>query len=103
MNCRDLCLPERWPETEASPGNGAENSMRSRPETITAGLVLLLNAYRCCACQYLANCIVNHCRTLKNHPDADPLLRQLAAHLEIEWQVLALPADSHCHQEIRHV
>lgn len=64
----------------------------SRPEMITAGLILLLNAYRCRSCQHLANCIVSHCRSLRAHPDADPMLRQLAAHLETEWCPLAMPA-----------
>lgn len=64
----------------------------SRPEMITAGLILLLNAYRCRSCQHLASCIVSHCRSLRAHPDADPMLRQLAAHLEAEWCPLATPA-----------
>lgn len=54
-------------------------------------------------CQHLADCIVNHCRTLKNRPDADPLLRRLAARLETEWQALALPAGRYRYQENRHV
>lgn len=66
----------------------------SRPEMITAGLILLLSAYRCRACPYLAGCIVNHCRSLRTHPDADLVLRQLAAHLEIEWCPLALPSTA---------
>lgn len=97
MNCRsgwDAIKKEKVEAEVADLGSYAESAIPSRPETITVGLVLLLNAYRCCACRYLANCIVSHCRTLKNHPDADPVLRQLAAHLEIEWHVLALPAPS---------
>lgn len=81
-------------------GSGADGSGRtvagegggSRPEMITAGLILLLNAYRCRSCQHLASCIVSHCRSLRAHPDADPMLRQLAAHLEAEWCPLAAPA-----------
>lgn len=81
-------------------GPGADGSGRaadgegggSRPEMITAGLILLLNAYRCRSCQHLASCIVSHCRSLRAHPDADPMLRQLAAHLEAEWCPLATPA-----------
>lgn len=61
----------------------------SRPEMIVAGLILLLNAYRCRGCPHVAGCIVSHCRTLRAHPAADPVLRQLAAHLEREWCPLA--------------
>lgn len=75
----------------------AHDAALSRPEMITAGLILLLNAYRCRGCQHLANCIVSHCQTLRAHPDADPMLRQLAAHLEAEWCPLARPAGARKH------
>jgi hypothetical protein len=89
MNCRDLHLP--CTGFEADSVSPAKNSTLSRPELITAGLILLLNAYRSRGCPSLASCIVCHCRTLRAHPDADPVLRQLAAHLEAEWCPLALP------------
>lgn len=88
MNCRDLHLPDTG--FDADPVSPAKNSTLSRPELITAGLILLLNAYRCRGSPSLASCIVCHCRTLRGHPDADPVLRQLAAHLETEWCPLVM-------------
>jgi hypothetical protein len=76
-----------WPDvTNALSGDDAS---LSRPEMLTTALILLLNAYRCGGCPHLASCIVSHCRSLRAHPDADPMLRQLAAHLELEWCPLA--------------
>lgn len=80
--------------TDADLPEAVGGTAGSRPEMLTAGLILLLNAYRCRACPHLAGCIVSHCRTLRTHPDADPMLRQLAAHLEAEWCPLALPAGA---------
>ena len=63
---------------------------RSPPETVLAGLLYLMNAYRRTPCPCLASCIARHCDYVASHPKAAPVIRDIVAAMKAEWERVAL-------------
>lgn len=65
---------------------GSRKSTDSRPEMLMASLVVLMNSYCQCRCARLAGCVLRHLDCIVAHPEADPVLRQTAQRLQLEWR-----------------
>ncbi len=61
----------------------------TRPEVVLAALPYLVTAHRTGPCAGLEACIERHFAILADHPDADPLLRKVAAASVQAWRAAA--------------
>ena len=65
------------------------NVQPPRPEIVVGALLHLVTAYRNNRCPGVAACIARHFRFLAAHPDADRIVRDIAAAATAEWEAAA--------------